>query len=91
MNNLYEYQLKYLIRGHSLAGNLNDKSTRVDDVAFELSPSQATLTVDDKPMYTNICATCGQNIINLIDTDTGKIVKRFNDDMFMNKTKEVLL
>lgn len=88
--NLHDFQLKHLIRAHSQGGNSSDRSTPVNDAAFELSPdAEISGTLSESLTYTNICATCGLNIINLIDTATGKIVKRFNDDAFVNKQKEV--
>lgn len=90
--NLHTYQLRHLIRAHSLAGNINDRSTRVNDAAYEIDPSATfTGTLNEVLAYTNICATCGLNVVNLIDTETGKVVKRFNDDAFMNRVKEVSL
>lgn len=57
-------------------------------MAYELDPSHQFGNYNDLPKYTNLCATCGYNIINILDTETGKIVKRFNDDLLMNKNKE---
>lgn len=86
--NLQHIQLSHLIRAHSLGGNSSDRSTYVHDAAFELDPSVEIVGTLCEPLtYTNLVATCGLNILNLIDTETGKIVKRFSDDV--NKSKEV--
>lgn len=88
--NLQHFQLSHLIRAHSAAGNSSDRVTRVNDAAFELDPSVEIVGSLCEPLaYTNVCVTCGLNILNFIDTETGKIVKRFVDDGYVNKTKEV--
>ncbi len=84
-----EPEILHLIRGHSKDNNINDNSTPVTDVAFELASIRFSL--NDMPSYTNICATSGQNVINLIDVETGKILKRFSDEMCVNRVKEVYL
>ena len=76
-----------MIRAHSKDNNMNDADTHVNDAAFELA--ELPNAIGALPNYTNLCATCGNNIINLIDVDSGKIVKRFVDDMHQNRTKEV--
>lgn len=88
--NLHDVQLQHLIRAHSIAGNSSDRSTPVNDAAFELSPDvEIAGLLCETLTFTDICATCGLNIINFINTETGKIVKRFNDDGFVNRQKEV--
>jgi hypothetical protein len=87
---LPQYEIAHLIRAHSKENNMNDNTSLVTDAAFELAAFKES---DDRlyqlPDYTNLCATCGLNVINIIDVETGKIVKRFSDEMFQNKTKEV--
>jgi WD40 repeat protein len=61
---------------------------KVNDAAFELD-GPAPDNFLSMPKYTNLCATCGLNIVNIIDVNSGKIVKRFNDEVVMNRTKEV--
>ena len=91
--NLHEYQLRHLIRAHSVGGNVSDRTTPVNDAAFELAPDKNEFvgTLNETLSYTNICATCGLNIVNVIDTESGKIVKRFNDDAFVNRLKEAII
>ena len=62
---------------------------KVNDAAFELADNKAFGNLNLAPIYTNICATCGENIINFIDVESGKVVKRFNDEAFINNSKEV--
>jgi len=76
-----------MIRGHSKDNNIEDSASLVNDAAFELA--SLTDNLNTSPTYTNLSATCGNNVINLIDVETGKIVKRFVDDMVFNKSKEV--
>ena len=87
---LPQYEMAYMLRAHSKENNMNDNTSLVSDAAFELASFNES---DDRlyqlPSYTNLCATCGVNVINLIDVESGKIVKRFSDEMFQNKTKEV--
>jgi hypothetical protein len=91
-NFLYEYQLKHLIRAHSLLkNNANDGASWVNDAAFELADTNTFTNVEDSLSYTKFCATCGQNVVNIIDTESGKIVKRFRDEMTMNRVTEVHL
>ncbi len=79
----------FMLRAHSKQNDPNDNSSEVTDVAFELASLPNSL--EDLPVYTKIFATCGQYIINLIDSDTGKILKRFNDDHVNQKNvKEVI-
>ncbi|RNA31366.1 DEAD box ATP dependent RNA helicase [Brachionus plicatilis] len=85
---VYHYDVENLIRAHSKDGNINDNSTPVTDAAFELSAENELSDINRVPKYTNLCATCGHNIINIMDTDSGKIIKRFNDDLLMNRNKE---
>lgn len=88
--NLQHFQLSFLIRAHSAGANSSDRETHVNDAAFELDPQVEIVGSLCEPLvYTNICATCGLNIVNLIDTETGKIVKRLADDTCVNKLKEV--
>lgn len=74
-----------LIRAHSKdSGSLHDCSTPVTDAAFELADRTSTSS-----LHTNIVATCGLNIVNFIDTETGKVVKRFNDEMTIRGNQDV--
>ena len=87
LESLSQYELAYLIRGHSKDNNIEDSSTSVTDAAFE--PRIISGRLEAMPSYTNICATSGNNIINLIDVESGKIMKRFVDEMVFKKNKEV--
>ena len=82
-----QFELSHMLRGHSKDNNIEDSTTPVNDAAFELAKLNKNLIA--KPIYTNLCATCGHNIINLIDVESGKILQRFVDDMVFNKTKYV--
>jgi hypothetical protein len=82
-----KYELVHMIRCHSKDNNIEDSETPVNDVAFELC--EFSREIDRAPNYTNICATCGNNIINLIDIESGSIVNRFVDEMLHKKNKEV--
>lgn len=88
LKKIYQYEIDSLMRAHSKESNINDNSTPVTDAAFELSTEIEINSFGVLPKYTNLCATCGHNIINIIDTDNGKILKRFNDDLLMNRNKE---
>jgi hypothetical protein len=81
------YTLSNLIRAHSKDGSSHDNLTQVNDIAFELQSVSSDLSV--LPKYTNLFATCGQNIVNIIDANTGKVIKRYNDDTVVNRQKEV--
>ena len=87
IKNFPNYELSNMLRAHSKDNNMNDAESHVSDAAFELA--DFTDSIDSLPNYTNLVATCGNNIINLIDTESGKIVKRFVDDMAQNRVKEV--
>jgi len=76
----------HMLRAHSKQNDPNDNSSEVNDVAFELASVPSSL--EDIPAYTKMFATCGQYIINLIDSETGKIMKRFNDDHVNQKNKK---
>ena len=89
INSMSQFELSHMLRGHSKDNNIEDSATSVNDAAFELAEFDQNL--NSKPMYTNLCATCGHNIINLIDVESGKILKRFVDDMMFNKSKDVTL
>ena len=80
-------KLSHMIRGHSKKNDPNDNSTEVKDAAFEIATLKDSL--DEQSSYTNTCATCGGNIINLIDVVSNKIIKRFNDDQYLNGSQEV--
>lgn len=90
LEKIYQYEIDCLIRAHSKESNINDNSTSVTDAAFELKADniEPNNLEEFVPNYTNLCATCGHNIVNIIDTDSGKIIKRFNDDLLMNRSKE---
>lgn len=88
LEKIYQYEIDNLMRAHSKESNINDDSTAVTDAAFEVNTQIEFNGLDDIPKYTNLCATCGHNIINFIDTDSGKILKRFNDDLLINRNKE---
>lgn len=78
----------HMMRCHSKQNDPNDNSTEVTDVCFELSGVPGSLDAAQK--FTDTFASCGQNIINLIDARNGKILKRFNDDHMNQKgLKEV--
>lgn len=79
--------LSHMIRGHSKNNDPNDNLTEVKDAAFELAYLNNSL--DEQPSYTNVCATCGGNIVNLIDVTSKKIIKRFNDEQYLNGSQEV--
>lgn len=87
IESLTAFELAHMLRGHSKDNNIEDSSTTVNDAAFEIA--ELTGKLDAMHSYTNICATCGNNIINLIDVESGKIVKRFVDEMVFNRSKEV--
>jgi hypothetical protein len=74
--NINSYELKNMIRCHSVNGNPQDEATVVYDAAFD-------------PLNKNICCTCGGPIINFIDVTTGQVVKRFNDSKNYHSSKEV--
>ena len=84
-----KYNIAYLIRGHSKDGSSHDSMTQVNDVAFELALSPSS-DLNVLPKYTNLCATCGLNIVNIIDTNSGRIVKRYNDETMLRGTKEAI-
>lgn len=91
LKKVYMYEIANLIRAHSKDSNINDNAVQVNDVAFELAPGHIWGRLDCFPNFTNLFATCGHNIVNIIDSESGKIVKRFNDDMLANRTKEVFV
>lgn len=86
---LGQFDVSNLIRAHSKNNDVNDTTTSVNDAEFEIDSNGNITFLGQLPTFTNIVATCGDNIINFIDTETGKIVKRFNDDFLMNGVKEV--
>jgi hypothetical protein len=88
MQEFRRYSCAHMIRAHSKDGSLHDNTTQVNDVAFELKDVNSDLHV--LPKYTNLFATCGANIINIIDTNTGKVMKRYTDEMTVNRNKEVI-
>ncbi|CAF0706544.1 unnamed protein product [Brachionus calyciflorus] len=88
IKNMNLFVVENLIRAHSKDGNINDNTTLVTDVAFEIDQEHVFGFLDNIPKYTNLFATCGNNIVNIIDSETGKIIKRFNDDLLMNRNKE---
>jgi hypothetical protein len=81
------YSISNLIRAHSKDGSSHDNQTQVNDIAFELQSATSDLSV--LPKYTNLFATCGLNIVNIIDASTGKVTKRYNDESIVNRQKEV--
>jgi hypothetical protein len=87
ISSMRQFEISHMIRGHSKDNNIEDSASLVNDAAFELA--SLTDNLNTSPTYTNLSATCGNNVINLIDVETGKIVKRFVDDMVFNKSKEV--
>ncbi len=87
ISNMSQFELSHMLRGHSKDNNIEDSTTSVNDAAFELAKLNKNLL--SKSVHTNLCATCGHNIINLIDVESGKILQRFVDDMVFNKTKDV--
>ena len=84
-----QFDVSHLIRAHSKNNDVNDTATVINDAEFEIAPNGYPNQLGQLPVYTNIVATCGDSIINFVDVETGKIVKRFNDDFIMNNTKEV--
>ena len=88
MNEFKKYTVSHLIRAHSKDGSSHDSTTPVNDIAFELE-TEPTGDLNASPKYTNFCATCGSNIVNVIDVSTGKVVKRFNEESMVNRSKEV--
>ena len=84
------FDLVHLMRAHSKNNNVADNATEVADAAFEIAASESSgdASSSRKQLFTNLCATCGHTIINLIDVESGRIVKRFNDDYVHNGVKE---
>ena len=82
------HQLTYLLRAHSANNNINDRLSYVTDAAFELKFDE---TDSSRLFFTNLCATCGQNLLNIIDTNSGQIVKRFRDTTILNGYIEVII
>jgi WD40 repeat protein len=84
-----QFDVSHLIRAHSKNNDVNDTATTINDAEFEIAPNGYPTQLGHLPVYTNIAATCGDTIINFIDVETGKIIKRFNDDFIINNAKEV--
>ncbi len=78
----------YLLRCHSNKNNPNDNETEVSNAAFELASLRS---IKEPQTYTNLFATCGSNMVNFINAETGKVVKRFTDDFHIKHKKEVFL
>lgn len=77
----------HMMRCHSKQNDPNDSTSEVSDAVFELAGLRTSLDVPQT--YTNMFASCGQNIINFIDAPSGKILKRFNDEHCYRNAKEV--
>lgn len=76
----------HLLRCHSNKNNPNDNESEVSNAAFELASLRS---LKEPQKYTNIFATCGSNIVNFINAETGKVIKRFTDDFHIKHKKEV--
>lgn len=82
--------ITHMLRCHSKNNSSNDNTTEVMDAAFELASVRKSFDEDQE--YTNIFATCGGYIINFIDAESGKILKRFNDNHLNSKNhREVIM
>jgi WD40 repeat protein len=84
-----QFDACHLIRAHSKNNDVNDTATTINDAEFEIAPNGYPTQLGHLPTFTNIAATCGDSIINFIDAETGKIIKRFNDDFKINNMKEI--
>jgi len=83
----FMFNLTHMLRCHSKQSDPNDNGSQVSDAAFEIKRLAGSF--DGLHQYSNMVATCGQSSVNLIDVETGKCVQRFNDDLFLNHSKEV--
>jgi hypothetical protein len=83
------FNLTHMMRCHSKQNDPSDNTSPVKDISFEIS--NLANSFDSFPIYSDLFATCGQNIINLIDAQTGKVLQRFNDDSYINNSKEVTI
>lgn len=81
------FNLTHMMRCHSKQNDPNDNNSQVTSAAFEIATWPNSF--DQLPSYTDMFAACGQNMINLIDASTGKVLQRFNDDLFLNQSKEI--
>ncbi len=83
----FMFNLAHMLRCHSKQNDPNDNSSQVSDAAFEIT--RLAETFEGQHQYSQVVATCGQSSINLIHVETGKCMQRFNDDLYLNHSKEV--